>query len=1664
MEKWTGRTIGNYRVIEEIGRGNYTKVYKVADIKLNRYCAMKVLQTDAFPAEIYEKVRERFEKETFSMAQLQHGNIIKIFDYGEYAGQPYIITEYAEGGSLERWLGRPYSEKDAAQLIIPLVDALDYAHRKGIYHRDIKPSNILLRKDGSPVLTDFGIANMLDERDLSGKTLAETCMGLGTVEYVAPEQSMGKQIDQRADQYSLGVIFYELLTGHKPFTGDNQMEILVQQYSGSFRDPKKDNINLSDKTLKTLNKCLGKTPDERFNTMQDFSTALYDISKAKTSKKNHNIAGKIIAAVFVFFILAAAGIYFFKPDLISGLFPPTAAAPHTDKPDIPTEETPAVSFIFTETLTATDTAVPTATDTVIPTATDTALPTATDTAIPTATDTAIPTATLTPNPSSTFTPNPTATNTEEPVPTDTPSPTVSEKVSIWDIDLKLTETTSPTEAEKVSFWDLSLKPTKTPSSATDNPIPTATDTSMPTATDTPIPAATDTAAPTATDTPIPTATDTPMPAATDTATPTATDTATPTATDTATPTATDTATPTATDTATPTATDTATPTATDTATPTATDTATPTATDTATPTATDTATPTATDTATPTATATNTMTPTPTPVTFRIGYGGTYYTLDDAWRELPENSGVVRLYLDNIKQLDGFISVPDNKGITELILDTQNKHTITCSGTRMFANGIPLTIGKNLTLSGMTIFGGTYAVGSTDKTVSESNITIYGSVESVYGGGEIRGESSYQGSSTVENANVSIYGTVTRNVFGGGYAVGDGSISHVEESHLYLDKRAIINGTLYYGGLASSICPGSGDSCGLEHGIVTMGTVYADIRGEVLHGVNRGSYSTPSADPLQIYQYVPYFDIIETEASQEQEEAPAQVYQEMLIAWGQECADLTCAMTKINPETTDLMIKIGYNFAQYYSITIPYLGNSLQQVTIDADTPMTVTMQNLGVYANGVKLTIGKNVTLQGSVIYAGGSADNGRNIKENAELVIDGTVGTVYAGGAAGCRDCVANVGDSKVTITGYVVNSVYGGGYAAEKGAEANNGSTTLILTNTSKIRQNLYLGGYAVNYCDPAKRGTPEECDNAGNVSVGIVNAAIYGEVIGDIVENGASAEGAPSTIDELVYIEAPEEGMMDRTDPQIIRVGDYEEHKTIQHAFQTIRYPGGDVIIQLTGKLNASDDIQIPTNKSIRSIRFESDRENAVRTIDLRTKMFCANGIPTTIGKDITIVNGPVLAGGKSSSGTVVIPEAALTIDGTIHNNVYGGGAASCISTLYENCTSDVGDSHLIINGTVQGNVFLGGYTTGSGSKASITGVTRITMSNSALLRGNLYFSGNPQSEKNQDFVSYCETNKQKIGICSPDYLNTAGTVNRAEAALYGMINGSVIHSDMTGPAYTVYNVNDYAYVETDPEIMNLEDPQMVRVGPAETYTTLPIALENIRYSDDGTDVVLVTVGNIYLTDNVEIPYEKNIKSFMIETDRPGVNRTVDLGNKNFYANGIPLTIGENIYMTNTNVYAGKNLQIETEEDLALYKVKSVSADSAQITLLGTAANIYAGGRAVGNGIESLVGFCELDIRGTVQRSVYGGGTAINSAHTSVGQTVIRLGPDAKVNANIYCGGYAEITKEKGYNEPDSLSEVKAVTIIDTGNFDREHIFDNGLNGFGGVSTVGSVSFQ
>lgn len=1498
-----GKTVGNYEIIEALGKGYFTRSYKVRDTKLDRVCVMRVLDENAFPPEVCKEARQRFRDEATAVAALHHGSIVKIFDYGESDEGPYIITEYAEGGCLEQRMGTPHSEQEAAGMLLPIADALAFAHSRGIFHGSVTPSNILYRRDGSHFLTGFGTAGLFE---LPEQNRTYPIPGIPLPDRLAaslPEPKGDQQYYEAADRYALGVIFSELLTGHQ-LSGEASP---IDPERGSFRDPKDEALGLSDETRQVLRKTFSEKPKERFTDTAELSTSLHDIAALGSKTGQGKPAGLRIAAALAGILLIAAALFgLFKSNLLPGGNLPETATVTT-------------------------------------------------------------------------------------VPTELPDGTGTTSAAL--IPLTLADT--------------------------DMPVPAAADTQTPAATDTPAATATFTL------------------------------------------TATAAFTPTETYTHTPTATGTASPTPTQTFTPTATDTPSPTVTDTATPTETATLTPTATDTLTPTPTETPTEVPTATPVSYRIGYGSGFYTLDDAWRGLPENSGSVRLLLDDIKQLDGFISVPEDKGITELILDAESKHSVVCSGARLFANGIPLTVGKNLSLSGLTIFGGTYAVGNTDRSVGSSSVSIYGSTANVYAGGEIRGEGDYQGSSNVESAKIAVYGIVTQNVYGGGCAVGEGSRAHVEESRLYLDKYARINGTLYYGGMAGSICPGGGDSCGLDHGTVTLGRVEADIRGEVQRGVNRGSYSSPAAELALMADYAPAFDYYETEASQEQEEAPEPVRQEMLLAWGQECADLTCAMTKIAPETTDLLIKLGYNFNENFAVTLPNEGSALRQVTIDADTPMTVNMQNLPIYANGVRLTVGANVTLQNSVIYAGGKSDSGRNYKDSAELLIAGTVGTVYAGGAVSCPSCRAEVGESTVTISGYVVNSVYGGGYAVEKDARAENGTTTLILTKSSRVRQNVYLGGQAINYCDPLKRGTPEECNHAGSVSIGTVKAAVYGEVTGEIFESGIGTEGALSTIGELLYIEAPEAEMMELANPQILRVGDFEAHRSLRHALQSIRYPGGDVTIELSGKVSVSDDVVIPNNKAIRSIRIVSDREHAVRTLDLGGKMMFANGIPLTVGADITVVNGPVLAGGKSSSGRTTVREASLTIEGTVQNNVYAGGAANCISSLSESCNSEVENAGLTISGTVQGNVYLGGYTLGGGSKAAISGTSRITMTNSALVRGNLYFGGHAQSGRNAELADYCENNKLQMGACSPESLDTAATLNRAEAALYGTILGTVFRSGQNGPEGTLATLNEYAFIEAAPEIMNRTDPQELRVGPGEIFTTLPQALENIRYSEAGTDVVVLLTGNQYLSDNIELRPEKNIRSLLIAADRPGTNRTVDLADKSLFACGIPLTIGETIFLTNSNLYAGCSLQAETAEEAAQLKTKTVSAEHAQVTVLGSVGNLYAGGRAAGSGIESLVGQCELDIRGTVQRTLYGGGTAINGGHASVGETVIRLGPEAKVNANIYCGGYAEITREKDFREAESLSEVGTVTILDEGSFDREHIFEQGLNGFGGVTSIGEV---
>ena len=1540
MENWIGKKIGRYEIQELLGQGGMALVFKVFDSKLERYAALKVIRRESFPPDTYNKLRRRFEIEARAMAKLTHPAIAKVYEYGEFEQFPYLIMELIEGGSLKEKLGQPLPEKESAAFLSAISDGLNYAHKNGILHRDVKPSNILIRKDGSPVLTDFGIAKMIEDSGTSGGTLTETGMGLGTPEYMAPEQSMGMKVDDRADQYSLGVVLYEMLTGRKPYTGQTPMEVLVNQHKEELPDPKKINPSLSHKAVGIIRKCLEKNPEDRYENMNDFTEALQNLSGGLSEKalinpnkrKKHSRKSGLIAGIAAIILVICGVLAFFERNRINDLL-----NPQTSPQVIVTSFTPEITetsfeIFFSSTIEIETESVLTETPASVPTKVLPMIATETE-FVPTEILTNEPTEILLPIVSGTESvptnePTkimPTIVTRTEPVPSEVSAYDTKENVSILAFTATATETSIPTETTTSTVTATAT--------ATETSTPTETATSTVTATAT----ATETSIPTETATSTVTATATATETSTPTETATSTATATATATETSTPTETATSTATATATATETSTPTETATSTATATATATETSTPT--ETATSTATATATSTPTETATPTATATATQTPVPMDIV--IGPGTSFYTLDDAWRGLPENSGRVRILLDKINQLSGIIMVPEDKGITEIIFDAENKHSVYCSNARLYANGIPLTIEKNLTFSGLTLFGGGYQIGNVSSTYESSNIKILGAVTDVYAGGEIRGEGVNQGTVSVKNANLSIYGTVLHNVYGGGYAVGNGSVSAVEESHLFLDKRAQVNNELYYGGFSGSICISTDlytdndgtqrtDICGQEHGKVTMGTVYADIRGNVRFGVNRESHNPTTVDRKDLDSYTPSFEYIETEASQLQEEAEDPVIQEMLIAWGQECTNLTCAMTKINPSTTELIIKIGYNFAEMYAITIPYLGYSLEHVIIDADSPMVINMQNLPLYANGVHLTIGKNITMSNSTIYAGSKPDNGTDKKDGAELTINGTVRTVYAGGMASGENITADLGSVVVTVSdsGDILDTLYGGGYATGKGAVAKNESTTLILSKNSKIRGNLVLGGYSTNF---------------GSTNVDTVLAAVYGQVVGEIVEDGYGADGTFSTIGQILYIEAPDPEMMDVGEPQIITIGDYETDKTLKHALQSIHYPGGHVIFQLSGKLNVPEDVEMPTNKAIRSITFASNQENVPRSIDLLNHMFFANGIPVIIGKDVTVVNGSLFAGGQVYGGTKTIYEASLTVEGIVQQNIYAGSASRGTGVMEDVCIAEVENSTIKISGTVQGNVFAGGCSVGAGSKSNLTGTSNVILTNTGIIRGNLYFGGSSQSEKDKDLIAYCERKKLKNGICSAENINISTSVNQTNAALYGSIMGNVVENGQSGVEKSYASLSTFSYVETDENDMQLQDTQEIRVGPYENYSTFRQAVQNIHYSEKGTNVILYICGNLVTTEDIEIPWEKNIRSLSIESDKNGVYRTVDFTNKSLLAGGIPITIGRDIILSNTLLYAGK---------LVENSASSLNVETTEINVMGSVAYIYCGGKANG----------------------------------------------------------------------------------------------------------------
>src|SRR6266550_2857939 len=262
-----GMALGPYRVMERIGRGGMATVHRAYHPGLDRYVAIKVLP-DFFAED--PEYRERFQQEARSVARLKHPNILEVFDFGYEGGLAYLVLELVEGGTLADYVGKPMELHEVVHILEQLAGALDHAHANGVLHRDIKPSNILIHKDGSPVLGDFGLAKMAGSlRRLTGSGTV-----MGTPEYMSPEQAADEPLTAASDVYSLAIVAYEMLTGRVPFEADTPAATLLSHVTKPMPATRELKGELSAHVEDVLRKALAKSPQDRFQTAAAFVAAL----------------------------------------------------------------------------------------------------------------------------------------------------------------------------------------------------------------------------------------------------------------------------------------------------------------------------------------------------------------------------------------------------------------------------------------------------------------------------------------------------------------------------------------------------------------------------------------------------------------------------------------------------------------------------------------------------------------------------------------------------------------------------------------------------------------------------------------------------------------------------------------------------------------------------------------------------------------------------------------------------------------------------------------------------------------------------------------------------------------------------------------------------------------------------------------------------------------------------------------------------------------------------------------------------------------------------------------------------------------------------------------------------------------------------------------------
>ncbi len=264
----TGENVGSYRVMEKLGRGGMATVYKAYHANLDRYVALKVLH----PAFLEDpNFLARFQREARLVAKLEHPNIVPVYDFAEHDEQPYLVMKYIEGDTLKARLNKGRLGVDEIWRVVEAVGAgLEYAHQQGILHRDIKPSNVIMAKDGKAYLADFGLARIAQ----SGESTLSSDMIMGTPQYISPEQAKGeKDLDNRTDIYSFGVMLYEMVVGQVPFSSDTPFSIIHDHIYSPLPLPHLVNPNVPDEVERVLLKALAKDREDRYESVEILNAA-----------------------------------------------------------------------------------------------------------------------------------------------------------------------------------------------------------------------------------------------------------------------------------------------------------------------------------------------------------------------------------------------------------------------------------------------------------------------------------------------------------------------------------------------------------------------------------------------------------------------------------------------------------------------------------------------------------------------------------------------------------------------------------------------------------------------------------------------------------------------------------------------------------------------------------------------------------------------------------------------------------------------------------------------------------------------------------------------------------------------------------------------------------------------------------------------------------------------------------------------------------------------------------------------------------------------------------------------------------------------------------------------------------------------------------------------